>query len=408
MINNDQKRQLSEILGATGKTLGITKAQYEAAVASYQFVGDWLCRPGSPLAPFHPEILPQGSFLLGTMNQPVHTDDDMDVDLVCRIDGKLPWWAQVDLKNAVGDWLKAHGTLKKMLDKEGRRCWTLLYRESVRFHMDILPAIVANNFKVLLEKAMSESDTSKIAELAIRITDRHLSNYRTVVNPDFWLKSNPFGYAIWFKQRSAVTRYKIFTLNEAVQPVPAYEEDRSPLQQVVLILKRHRDIMFNGDADKPISIIITTLAALAYNGEDDIFDALNNVVSGVERFIVNRYDPVQQRTIKWIANPVNQEENFADKWVAEPQKQANFYRWLQQVKDDIASIVQRHGGLPLIKEGLSRMFGETQMNEAFAAMGDQALKTRVSGGLKMAAGTGMLSEFGRTPVTHHNNFGSNE
>lgn len=44
----------------------------------------------------------------------------------------------------------------------------------------------------------------------------------------------------------------------------------SILQRIVQILKRHRDIMFNGDEDKPISIIITTLASRAYRGETNL------------------------------------------------------------------------------------------------------------------------------------------
>ena len=60
--------------------------------------------------------------------------------------------------------------------------------------------------------------------------------------------------------------------------MPAYKEKKSPLQRVVQILKRHRDLMFNGDESKPISIIITTLAARAYNKETDVLDALVNVV----------------------------------------------------------------------------------------------------------------------------------
>ena len=67
--------------------------------------------------------------------------------------------------------------------------------------------------------------------------------------------------------------------------VPAYKEKKSPLQRVVQILKRHRDLMFNGDESKPISIIITTLAARAYNKETDVLDALVNVVNSMERYI---------------------------------------------------------------------------------------------------------------------------
>lgn len=53
-------------------------------------------------------------------------------------------------------------------------------------------------------------------------------------------------------------------LAESVRAVPKYQSNKTPLQRAVQILKRHRDIMFAGDEDKPVSIIITTLAAKAY------------------------------------------------------------------------------------------------------------------------------------------------
>lgn len=407
MLTTDQKKQFNEIFEELGKSLDITTTQYESAVTSYQFVGDWLSRPESPLAPYNPEILPQGSFILGTMIKPIHTDDDLDVDLVCRLDGKKKSWTQSDLKKIVGDRLKAHDTLRRMLDEEGRRCWTLLHRESSKFHMDVLPAIVASNFKILLEKTMSASDLGNVAELAIRITDNLIHNYFTETDPAYWLKSNPFGYAAWFKMRSFTNQYRTFTLSEAIQPVPAYDTQKVPLQRIVQVLKRHRDILFNGDCDKPISIIITTLAAQAYRGQTNIIDGLISVVNSMENYIEERYDPVSARYIKWIPNPVNPEENFADKWIIEKNKQENFYKWLQHIKADVAKITAERG-LHKIKDLMTESFGKDATTKAFSEIGESALRQRESGAMKMAAGTGVLGNVGRIVVPLHNNFGADE
>ena len=406
MLKTDQKEQFNEIFGEIGKSLDVTRTQYEAAVVSYEFVGDWLSRPESPLAPYKPEILPQGSFLLGTMIKPVHEDDDLDVDLVCRLDGKQQSWTQYDLKKIVGDRLKAHETLNRLLDKEGRRCWTILHRESARFHMDILPAIVANNFKVLLEKTMSATDLSNVADIAIRITDKLVANYNSATDPADWLKSNPFGYAAWFKIKASHNITRTFTLKEAIQPVPDYETEKLPLQRVVQLLKRHRDRMFNGDEDKPISIIITTLAALAYQGQSNIIDALITIVNSMENFIEDRYDFNLKGTIKWVANPVNKEENFADKWTGKNKKKENFYDWLTRVKADLASITEQRG--LYLQESLSASFGKDITTAAFSNIGEKARLVRESGLLKMTAGTGILGSTGRTSVPYHNNYGSNE
>jgi hypothetical protein len=49
-----------------------------------------------------------------------------------------------------------------------------------------------------------------------------------------------------------------------VQPMPEYGFAKGVLRRAVQIYKRHRDIFFQGKENAPISIIITTLAAHAY------------------------------------------------------------------------------------------------------------------------------------------------
>src|SRR5882762_9145638 len=113
MLTLEQKNQFSEILEELGKTLDITKDQYEAAVKSYKYVGEWLSQNDSPLATYSPEILPQGSFLLQTMIRPIHKDDELDIDLVCKLEKIQATWTQFALKKLVGDRLKANGILNK-------------------------------------------------------------------------------------------------------------------------------------------------------------------------------------------------------------------------------------------------------------------------------------------------------
>lgn len=69
--------------------MDITETQYNTAVSSYGAVGEWLAKPESSLAPYKPVIRPQGSFLLGTMIKPICEDDDLDIDLVCELTGKI-------------------------------------------------------------------------------------------------------------------------------------------------------------------------------------------------------------------------------------------------------------------------------------------------------------------------------
>ena len=406
MLTQEEKKQFSEILEMLGETLDITETQYNAAVSSYGAVGEWLAKPESSLAPYNPIIRPQGSFMLGTMIKPICEDDDLDIDLVCELTGKNPQWAQYHLKQAVGNRLKANELYKNMLDEEGRRCWTLSYADSANYHMDILPSLVCNDYKMILEKSFSASDLdSSYDSLSIRITDNKEPNYYTDIVAENWMKSNPFGYAKWFFNKATILQRKRLMLFESVNPVPKYNREKLPLQRAVQILKRHRDIIFNGDDDKPISIIITTLSALAYRQETSVIDALINIVNGMENYIEERYDHNSGKFIKWIANPVNSEENFADKWVEYPQREKNFYKWLDQVKQDVRNITQQRG-LHNISDAMKRPFGESTVTKTFSTLGEKNLNLRESGMLKMATGTGILSSIGTVKAASHNFHGN--
>lgn len=407
MLTQEQKQQFSEILEELGQTLDISKGQYETVVRSYLAVGNQLSKEGSALAPYKPDILPQGSFLLGTMIQPVNENDDLDIDLVCKLTGKQPSWTQYNLKQKVGDQLKENEVYRKMLKKEGRRCWTLEYSDSANYHMDILPSIVDSGYQTILEMAFSSNDLTDLNELAIRITDKNRDDYFFENNHKLWLKCNPFGYGKWFSVQASLDLAKRITLSESIKPVPQYQKDKLPLQRVVQILKRHRDLMFNGDEDKPISIIITTLAARAYQKETSILEALLNVIERMHLFILEKFDPESGKMIKWIGNPVNAEENFADKWKEAPKKQMNFYKWLEAVKADVRNALnQKNKGLHSVMESLKSPFGEKSVSLAFANYGEKQLQLRKAGGLKMAGITGMIGSVGKTSITQHTNFGA--
>lgn len=406
MLTQEEKKQLSEIIEMLGETLDITESQYNAAISSYRAVGEWLAKPESSLASYKPVIRAQGSFMLGTMIKPINEKDDLDIDLVCELTGKAPQWTQYNLKQAVGNRLKDSDLYKKMLNEEGRRCWTLVYADSANYHMDILPSLVCSGYNIVLEKAFSAYALDKNYDsLAIRITDKEQYNYYTDAIAENWMKSNPFGYGRWFYNQAFIELRKYVLLSETVKPVPKYLKEKLPLQRVVQILKRHRDMMFNGDEDKPISIIITTLASMAYKKDASIIDALINVVNGMESYIESRYDYNLGKSIKWVTNPVNPEENFADKWVDHPQRERNFYKWLGQVKQDIYNIIQQRG-LQHICEAMKKPFGESAVIKTFSTLGERSFNLRQSGNLKMNTGTGILSSIGTITTTSHNFHGN--
>ena len=66
----------------------------------------------------------------------------------------------------------------------------------------------------------------------------------------------------------------------------------------------------------------------AYNGQDTIGEALRSILRNMHLFIEERGG------VKWVANPVNPMENFADKWLEAPEKKTKFFSWLEKARRD--------------------------------------------------------------------------
>ncbi len=375
--------ELDEILDTLGQNLSISQTQHDAAVRSYKAVGEWLTSPDSELRAYDPVISPQGSFIIGTTIQSIDPDGDLDLDVVCELNGKRANWTQKDVKEIVGDQLTNHKKYESLLDEEGRRCWTLKYRENgspnERYHMDILPAINTRGYSVIREKVYSNLKDQNIEELVLSITDNERPEYSYSVDPVEWLQSNPFGYAKWFMNIADNIngrRTKMFSLNESVNPTPQFQPDRLPLQRAVQLLKRHRDIMFKDYSDddkkqKPISCIITTLAALAYEGEDNVVDALSKILGNMARFIERRYDHNLGKDVRWISNPVNRSENFADRWaLAGSKREAFFNSWLNKALDDF-QVLNTASNRIMLNESMQNYFGSEPVKKTFSDLGNK-------------------------------------
>lgn len=321
------------ILENTISKLDISPTDFDLARSRYGAVGSWLER-GEYTSGDSVEIYLQGSFRLGTVIRPYRnqSDADYDIDQVCEINGENP--SAKELKEDVGDRLKENSDYNRMLDEEGRRCWTLKYAsESGRpgFHLDILPA-QNSSFMGLGKK--------------IKITHRGENNY-------VWRDSNPRGYYEWFKDRndslgdfSYSQRRGIFEKNAAlyasIDDVPK-ELVRTPLQRAIQLMKRHRDVMFDGLEGSPISIIITTICAHKYRqgGIDDTIGRFINYIKRRLETVVSGDDPDYDGVLdysngKWrVVNPTNEDENFADRWEREPYRAKAFFAWVYQLGRDL-------------------------------------------------------------------------
>jgi hypothetical protein len=342
MLANRSNGVLKSIL----EKIELPESAYEKAEKRYKDLGEWLHREDSSCVEYDPHLFSQGSFRLGTAIKP-DTDEEYDLDMGCSLRQGVSksQVTQEQLKNYMGieleEYRKARGIKEELSEK--KRCWRLEYADGLSFHMDIVPCIPeSENGRGLLKRRMIESSrfedslAQNVSELALSITDNTDSGYRLIT--DSWRISNPEGYARWFETRmktaQSIIQEREMSIKASIDSMPYYQW-KTPLQQAIQLLKRHRDTMFKDSEDsKPISVIITTLAAKSYNGEADLVSALTNILSRMGDYI--------NVAVPLVPNPVNPVEDFADKWYDKDSSafklRENFYKWLYQAKADFKAL----------------------------------------------------------------------
>jgi hypothetical protein len=374
MLTSDRDVQIDELLGASIASFDIPEASYLRAVARYEDVGEWLSEywAGSSTDGV---VYPQGSFRLGTVVQPIGHRGEYDIDLVCRRDLAKESTTQAALKQDVGTGLgryvasRPEGTPTR---GEGKRCWTLDY-EGEPFHMDVLPAL----------------PDAKRPPNAILLTDKDL---RT------WQHSDPIDYATWFHHRM---HEEFIRLSKAlavetrmdVADVPSWRV-KTTLQRTVQALKRHRDLRYvNEPDDGPASIIITTLAARAYEVGGTLAQVLVDVTSRMPTFVERR------NGVYWVENPVQPEENFADRWQSHPERRERFFEWIERAHEDFAGFGADRG-VDRFLEKIARTFGDGPAKVAGEAAGSRVVRVREAGLLGIDA-AGLLGTAARRPAPSH-------
>jgi hypothetical protein len=367
-------KKYARFLEQVASEIDIPPGKYQDAVDRYQAVGRWLEDGEYPGCAGELSIYPQGSFRLGTVVRPIHDGIGAcyDIDLVCELPLRKGQTTPQSVKSMVGDRLREHGTYKKLLDPEGRRCWTLEYAEQdgVGFHLDVLPAV---------------PDARGLLDTAIAITNKKDSGY-------FWSASNPRGYGVWFDGKNAAAFAQVLLeqkqsiqrrapyIYASIDTVPD-QLVRTPLQRSIQLMKRHRDLRFNHDERidyAPISIVITTLAAHLYGNESDVYAALSGIVKKLQAHAALVEGKAVERSLAtmgliqrrpdgtwYVGNPVNPAENLADRWHEDNHARARaFFSWVDALQEDLVNILGETNPR-LLKEHLSRALGAAIASKNF-------------------------------------------
>lgn len=336
--------------------LDITPTMYVTATSRYQTVANELSQRG-----IDADFYPQGSFRLGTVVRPFvkGKDKQYDLDVIGESVLSKETIEPAALKCIFGEGLESTPSLKPFLLPEDIRCWTLDYKD-YDFQLDIVPSVRETNDYI--DSLSKKGVPFQFAEHAIAITHKKSKDQYS------WCESNPHGYAAWFDDinepylQISREKHRIQILNENRAIFASVEEippilDRSALQRVIQILKRHRDVFFANASIvdneiwdmRPISVIITTLCArIARNHTptNNILELLQ-IIAGELRAHSSLqeandsilFESVREQTFirkfsgRWsIKNPVNPDDDYTDFWTA---KHASwFFKWLDAVYQD--------------------------------------------------------------------------
>lgn len=289
-IFKDYRLQREELLARIAQELQLDKTRLERMESAYHSVAEVLKKDDDFFDQLEIEIYAQGSKRIGTTVKPIN-DEDFDLDTVLHIYDLYHNHSPDEVYNSLIRALEKDTYYKSIMERKAR-CVRLNYKSD--FHMDILPACMPNGF-----------DKEKI-----RISEKALKD---------WSSGNPKGFANWFMNiANSVDTYllrmysnALFEAKVETEPLPDELYIKTPLQRAVQLIKRYRDIHFKNKDYRVSSIVITTVVAKLYNGEESIFDAIDNVTRKIKDSYI---DSLKTGHRFKVLNPVNPEEDFTDSW----------------------------------------------------------------------------------------------
>ena len=371
MTDESQDKKLLVLL----EQIELPDRGYESAKRRYDDLGAWFDRNECTLKGYDPHVFVQGSFALGTVTRPVGEGQEYDLDLSCKLRKAIDRTShsQRQLKDLVGRELEGYRAYRKIQDRlePKHRCWRLKYQDELQFHMDVVPGVRAESMRrsqlaqLLEQRHIDRYLAEAIAADAIWITDDRSPHF-AYIHPD-WLSSNPEGYVRWFVSRMEGTS-RALEVKAQVDDIPLFRR-KSALQRALQIFKRHRDVMFQHACERqPISVILSTLAGEAYVRGQSLPQTMTTLLQA--------FDDFRRSGSEIVLNPVNPQENFADRWRTSEGRRLelkeNFHRWIVQVSADMQHVLAQTNTSELVKRVHSSWKAHLDENVVAATLGTAA------------------------------------
>ena len=385
-----KEQKLNMIFNNLADGLNITQTMLKKAETAYNALGEHIKNSNEE---WDVTVYPQGSFQLGTVIKPVNDEEQYDVDLVVLV--KTPRYEAKTLREEVLQILESHGRYEGKIENK-KPCIRIQYADSAQFHMDIASA-----------QDIEISNDTSINIARFDEDERY-----------FYEVSNPKGYIEWFKKTMQFEELQksqraLYAACQTEVEELELSKMRTPLQKAIQILKRHRDIFFsemeNAD-DKPSSIIITTLCAMAYEDFRGKYEKDNiylTIVNMLEKF--PHYVKKNSEGEYYLENPSNPKENFLKKWCDNSELVVAFEQWISKARTDIIynpeSFIEDEP--QKLRKSLYESFGKRDADIALENYGKQIAEYAQNGQLKYDKDSAnvVLNENEGKPYSKHTYFG---
>lgn len=361
LITASANEQLDDLLTRFCHELAITDTQHERAETAYSALGEWIGDEAGPLSGYHTRIFPQGSIPLGTTVKP-RRSEEFDADLVCVFQSNYSFLTPRELYDLVLNRVLSHETYRPMVEPCDR-CVRLNYEN--QFHLDIVPAIPA---------------PASLTPTRIAIPNHTKTQ---------WQHTDPEGFLRWFKTKQVVGRRVLAEKRADVAPMPAKgdPEAKTTLQRTVQLLKRRRDVYFDGDDAAPKSILLTTLAGQHYRGEMITTDAATTIL---EEMLAAGKDTT---VVPMVMNPSNPGENLARHWQENPTSYMKFLAFCEDFDRSLKHLLTLRG-TDKIAAALQDLFDPADgalVKRAVASFTEDLQRAREDGGVRMSKGGALVA-----------------
>jgi Second Messenger Oligonucleotide or Dinucleotide Synthetase domain len=323
-FTEDPALQLDDVLYEICEDIQLSRFRHEQAQERYKALAHVLESEESPFRLQRPFIYPQGSMRLGTTVRPLRGPHDLD--FVMQLSRSHNEIRPMTLLLTLFKYLNEHSTYGPMVSLKNR-CVRIEYANE--FYLDILPACLN------LEAGAN----------CIKVPDRQLQE---------WKDSNPIGYAEWFTKKSETALLKVVLARAIPVPNQQTAEQKHPLQLVVQLLKRWRDVYYKNSCEiAPISIVLTTLAAKHYDGDDCINSALAKILDRICNEI-QAADASHSRI--QVCNPANPSEDLSERWDSDWESYEAFTEGMRSLRRQWNLVLTKSVN---VNTELERLFGET-------------------------------------------------